>query len=317
MCKSPFVYRVLLCLLFQLYFSNDQAQVAYDSSSPIRHPNAIDDIQTSSQIEKLLKKTERYYADFHVTDLSTSSDKCKRLSDSVHAVPYFKADFDHNGYTDLIVIGYWGRDPFVLCMLDSGKENPTVIRLTQGHFNECSFPVLTSAGTSPAVDYYYFRQPDGLHITDSSGVIEHKKLLFMYGGFVEYNPTPVDYKIEKIEYESTMCYGRCPAFKMTIDSNRDAIYEPIQFNIQKPGKYRGQIDKEAYGAIENLLNYTNFAMLNDSYRVGWTDDQTSILKITYDNGKVKTIQDYGLIATFGLSQVYKLLLNLRGSQSWK
>jgi len=139
----------------------------------------------------------------------------------------------------------------------------------------------------------------------------------MYGGFVEYNPAPVDYKIEKIEYESTMCYGRCPAFKMTIDSNRDAIYEPIQFNNQKPGKYRGQIDKESYKAIENLLNYSNFAMLNDSYRVGWTDVQTSILKITYGNGKVKTIEDYGLIATFGLSQVYKLFLNLRGSQLWK
>jgi len=55
---------------------------------------------------------------------------------------------------------------------------------------------------------------------------------------------------------------------------------------------------------------------DNSYRVSWTDDQTSTLKITYDNGKVKTIRDYGLIGTFGLSQAYKLLFDLRGSQPW-
>jgi hypothetical protein len=51
--------------------------------------------------------------------------------------------------------------------------------------------------------------------------------------------------------------------------------------------------------------------------VGWTDDQTCTLKITYDNGKTKTITDYGKIGTYGLNRVYSILFSLRQNQKWK
>ncbi len=54
----------------------------------------------------------------------------------------------------------------------------------------------------------------------------------------------------------------------------------------------------------------------DKYAVNWTDDQASILEITFDNGKVKKIYDYGLIGTFGLDRVYQLLFKLRENQKW-
>ena len=179
----------------------------------------------------------------------------------------------------------------------------------------CVYPVLSSAGSIPTVEFYYSKQ----EYTNSGTfeIIVHKKLIFKSGGFVEYNPDPIDYRIEKIEFETTMCFGTCPVFKMTIDSNRDAVYESIKFNAQKTGKYQTRIDNKTYLRLKDLLNYTNFPKLKNSYRVSWTDDQTSTLKITYDNGKVKTIEDYGLIATFGLCQAYKILFNLRGSQEWK
>ena len=39
--------------------------------------------------------------------------------------------------------------------------------------------------------------------------------------------------------------------------------------------------------------------------------------VTYDNGKVKSIRDYGLLGTYGLDRVYQLLFELRENQKWE
>lgn len=48
-----------------------------------------------------------------------------------------------------------------------------------------------------------------------------------------------------------------------------------------------------------------------------TDDQTGDLKITFNNGKVKTISDYGMIGTNGLKILYEKLAELRFNQKWQ
>jgi hypothetical protein len=86
---------------------------------------------------------------------------------------------------------------------------------------------------------------------------------------------------------------------------------------KKKGKFKGKILQANYDELIGLLNYLDFPSLKDSYAVNWTDDQTSVLKITYNNGKVKEIKDYGLIGTLGLSRVYSILFDLRENQQWK
>ena len=78
------------------------------------------------------------------------------------------------------------------------------------------------------------------------------------------------------------------------------------------------IDKEKdYSKIVELLNYIDFPNLKDNYAVNLTDDQTCTLTIIYNNGKVKKIEDYGLIGTFGLDRFYSLMFELRFNQEWK
>lgn len=48
-----------------------------------------------------------------------------------------------------------------------------------------------------------------------------------------------------------------------------------------------------------------------------TDDQTSSLKITFNNGNIKTISDYGMIGTYGLKILYGKLAELRFNQKWQ
>ena len=99
-----------------------QTKTQKDSLKPIKHPNKIDKIETVNQIQRLLKSIDKRYADFKVIDPTKSTDKnCKRIFDSLNIAPFTKADFDNNGYTDLLVIGDWG-DPSIVCIFDQGEN---------------------------------------------------------------------------------------------------------------------------------------------------------------------------------------------------
>jgi hypothetical protein len=131
-----------------------------------------------------------------------------------------------------------------------------------------------------------------------------------------------NHSVEKIEYQTGPCFGTCPEFKITINKDRVATYEAIRFNkdeinSKNEGFFHALIDVDHYERIVSLLDYIDFEKLKDSYRVNWTDDQTCILKITYDNGKSKEIEDYGLLGSFGLSNLYKMLFDLRNNQHWE
>lgn len=77
------------------------------------------------------------------------------------------------------------------------------------------------------------------------------------------------------------------------------------------GKFQAEADKEVFSSLCNLLNYIDFSHLKDRYSVSHTDDETADLKITYNDGKVKLISDYGMTGTFGLNLVYEHLAKLR------
>jgi hypothetical protein len=131
---------------------------------------------------------------------------------------------------------------------------------------------------------------------------------------------PAKHKIEKIEYSTSGCYGTCPIFKLTINSDKTAKWHAKMYNKinnkEVSGNFNTRVTEDKYNDIVNLLNYIDFETLQDNFAVTWTDDQTATLKITYDNGKVKSISDYGLIGTYGLDRVYQLLYELRENQKW-
>ena len=48
-----------------------------------------------------------------------------------------------------------------------------------------------------------------------------------------------------------------------------------------------------------------------------TDRPSCNLTITYNQGKKKTIHDYGKKGTFGLQKLYKMISRLRTNQNWE
>lgn len=132
------------------------------------------------------------------------------------------------------------------------------------------------------------------------------------------------YKIERIEYFTSGCFGTCPIFKIDIDNDRKAVYTAKRFNMSQDfsaphpeGVFEGVIDEATYNSIVKKLNDMDFPTLQDRYKVEWTDDQTGNLKIIYDGGKEKVITDYGLRGTPELEKIHKMFLDVRTNQDWK
>ncbi len=307
-----FLQFIFCLVLFQSCYGQANGKV-------IHKPNFIDSIKTAKQIEELIFKINKRYADFKVNEaLKYSNDysgiNCKKISDSLKVKPWQIPDFDNNGLNDMLIVGNWS-DPHIICILDKGNGNYEINPITRRSFQECTFPVVNNNRIN-----YYFESHTDVGDRHKPRKLEQIVLVYQSGDFIEENPSPASYKIDKIEYSTTGCFGICPIFKMTINADRTASWLADRFNkvngSEVKGNYTSIITEDKYSEIINLLNYIDFVKLKDSYAVDWTDDQSSTLTITYDNRKTKIITDYGLIGTYGLNRVYQMLFALRTNQKW-
>ena len=132
--------------------------------------------------------------------------------------------------------------------------------------------------------------------------------------------------IKKIQFSTSGCFGECPVFNLDLNKNDVSKFHAEWYNFKKSKnikfkkedkKFKTIISKIDFQQIEDILNYINFSELSKDYSVNWTDDQTSTLTIIYDDGKIKSIRDYGLVGTYGLKLLYKKLFDLRFNQNWK
>jgi hypothetical protein len=312
--------KILFCFGLVILFSGCVGQTEMENKTDVsKHHNKLDDFDTAKEIQKLLAVIDTDYSDFKVDTMLQYKNEYGRGDDSVsHSLakrlkvkPWVKADFDNNGYTDVLVVGNWYGHS-VLVILDSGENRFYIKMITRRSFQEPTYPVLTMIGSNSVIfDYTRKRYTSAQAETE----LETDTLIFRYGNFVEYHNIPAQHKIEKIEYETGFCFGSCPVFSMKITSDRKAIYEGNNYNFPD-GKYRGIVDSAHYNMLTSLLNYIHFTELDSGYFVTWSDDQDCTLIITYDGGKIKKIDDYGLLGTYGLNRIYSILFDMRDDQKW-
>ena len=138
------------------------------------------------------------------------------------------------------------------------------------------------------------------------------------------NPT----KYSKIQYEAGACFGFCPIFKITINSDRTAVIEADHFTFsktrskdefsqQKEGTFKATIAENDYNKLLNLLEETDLKSLKSEYKNQKVSDlPTSYLRINFTDGTTKNIEDYGKNGTPKLRLIYDLMENLRLNQTW-
>ena len=304
--------------------------------------SAIDSLKTNDQVEQFVEKTDTLFKQFTLKEVQDI--ECLACDSSLVNLAnrlkinyaYYKADFDNNGYTDLMVTGAnktytnentdpdllveYSKDFNALVLMNFGKGMYKTYDLTDGRFLTI-IPKVELSGSKYLLAVY---RPQYHHLSRKYRDESKFKLTFKFNDFIEYNTNPSEYQIEKIEYATKGCFGECPIFELVINKNGEATLVAKNYNYTEAwqkgtllsGVYKTKIQDKQLNELTGLLNYIDFAHLKNDYQVSWTDDETALLKITYNNGKVKIITDYGLQGTYGLKMLHKKLFELRTNQKW-
>lgn len=300
----------------------------------------IDDIKSAKEVQLLVRQLDSTFANYEVKriqDFNRHNEDCEenvRLANQLEVTEsFYKTDFDNNGFTDLLVIGddhsciassnqSCSYSPIVV--LNFGNKNYKAINISQ-YFNDYFVPKITKINNSNLLEIYRPIKKNQEQKLVSKNP-QKQVLQYKFGDFIEYNSNDKNYiPIKKIEFSTGGCFGACPIFKLIIDKDRHAQFIAEHFNFDDnmdnwseniEGEFLTTINKNDYQALISTLEYIDFPKLDDNYAVGWTDDQSVTLKITYGNNKVKTIEDYGASGTYGLIKVYKMLFDFRTNQKW-
>lgn len=293
-------------------------------SSPI---TKIDSISNLNELRKFVTNADESLKQFmcispHVyksEELASSPLKAK-LDSLIPKKDYLKADFDGNGLMDLVITGSVNFSFNALAILDQGDDIYKVIQLAP-LLHHSQFPIYTQLimkNQKPLIEVY----------EKSSSLVNEdfvkSVLVYKDGNFVEYQDTPANYQISKIEFGTTGCFGTCPVFDMTIVPSGKSKFHARYFNFsqqrasdEEEGQFETELKPSDFNAIVQMMNELNIKALESNYRVGWTDDQTIKIKVTFANGSFKFIQDYGMRGTRGLMLLYEKLLALRFNQDWQ
>ncbi len=94
-----------------------------------------------------------------------------------------------------------------------------------------------------------------------------------------------------ITLERTLCFGNCPAYKLTVYGNGAVTFEGKSF-VRVTGKAEGAITQEQFKQLIFVFEEANYDSLKDSYtQISVTDAPYVTTSITVD-GKTKTVRHY-------------------------
>lgn len=276
---------------------------------PLARANRIDDLHTRDEVLRFLQQeVGGYYKQLFgwkptVTDTSRYGDNT-----------FFKVDFDQNGLTDLLVSG---SHLFAITDQGGGDYGVHFIDLNK-HNSKVRLLEIFKGEEAPLIEVEIAeRYPDRSkppHYAPSS------ILIFRYGHFMEYNPEPDHWQIERIQYATSNCYDKnCRGSSVTINADQTVTYEAWLKGGNQPRvkRLRTKLDTVVFKRIMNTINDMNMENLQDVYNVNRTHAGYAKLEISYDNGQVKRILDEGMTGTFGLENLYRQLMALRKTQRWK
>jgi Domain of unknown function (DUF6438) len=302
--------------------------------------NTIDSLKTEGDVLNFITKLYQIKYDDHFYTFSfkqKDTADADLICDSIVAnwpiKNWEKIDFNQDGLTDLFAIVFQQHKNSVgsysiYTILDKGDNQFDLRELPETIMPYCHAAMPIYIKERPLLLYRHYEQKYVLDTAINENVFGGHNvhyyqvgftdtLIYQYGGFIEMNTKPTSNKaIASIFYESEMCYGECPVFKMTIFSDGRAGYWAEMFN-DREGIFGGTILPAQLKEIWGLMEYIDIGSLNDNYEVTSLHRSRCKLNILFIDGTCKQIDDYGKQGTLGLARLYDLLADLRNSQTWK
>ena len=281
----------------------------------------IDTIQSKIGLESFLKRQYRYTSiELHEVNTVIKDSTATRSAQHQY---WLKADFNHDGITDL----------FVSATVQKGKRiNKEEIFIVAS--NGKRFTKVDIDGTDvnfmqrKDASYSIFSNFNRHYLVIKSLESKTVKLKGKIGGYKQtfeilqdtlfvqdfkpmiFTSHPESRFVKTVSFSATQCFGTCPVFQLTIKNNGTVRYKGVQF-VDKVGDFNLIMSKADLKYLESLLAAIKPLSLSENYHVDYTDAPTVYLTVEYSNGQNKAITDYGLSGTYGLSILYNFLLSLR------
>ena len=284
--------------------------------------NKIDSLRTDDEVISFLKSVNENFnspkydkIELRSAETIRKDQPCEGVAEKWQVKNWERADFNGDGLMDLVVILYW-YNYGVYTVIDKGNNEYALNALSFNVHDSCKLAKPLLFGGQQLLLYYGEKNDLEKAAIDSRSISRIDTLIYKYGEFIEFNPSPGSTNIDSIQFHTGACFGSCPVFKIRFDRNGQAEYEAGAYN-PKTGTFSANLHPNDLKEIFDLVTYLEVESLHKNYSVSWTDDQTVFLRIKYADGKIVTITDYGLRGTFGLRALYNKFFALRTNQDWK
>ncbi|RMH89403.1 MAG: hypothetical protein D6681_14535 [Calditrichaeota bacterium] len=128
------------------------------------------------------------------------------------------------------------------------------------------------------------------------------------------SPANDTYGITEVGLKRTTCYGKCPAYQVTIHS--DGTFEYIgEANVERLGEHTGRVNRWAFQQLCRFIKESDFMNLEDAYAAPAMDLPTVYTTVVM-NGTQKRISNYGNAGPAKLWAIEQLIDKLLLEAQW-
>ncbi len=265
-------------------------------------------LKTRRQVEKLITESfmfddEYKYESFTIDSTNSSYDNFR------------EGDFNHDGIKDLLVLGTaqfvvkkWAFKQREIVIIMADKDSLRKVRFPYGFFSDYNnvtpYPKVINIGQEDFISIGY-----EMNVPHQKSKVFYDTLYVVNDCLMTFTEHPSKREMSRIDFKTSHCFGTCPVFEMSIDKNLEVEYNGID-HVNKKGQFKLKAQEKDWDYLTRLISNLRIEDLKNSYSINATDHQTVFLKVHFGEGKEKSIRDYGLRGTFGLSILYDYFFEL-------
>ncbi|QOW09114.1 hypothetical protein Q73A0000_01485 [Kaistella flava (ex Peng et al. 2021)] len=237
--------------------------------------------------------------------------------------PIFKADLNGDGKQDYLVNLEYKKDSTnenLVRFIDDDAKNCVVLLSSSNGYK------ILSAGKKRVYDIFSAKiiNYNGQNLIkvlnfiprfdDLNNILKFDTLMVTNNQLTEFANKRSNNNISEIKF--TQYGGYAPGVYFTLSFKKDSIILNSKFYKKLKGNFVGNKNQD----FQNLglyLNNIDFKNLEERYSIGCCDHSAIETKVVYDNGKIKTIYDYGEKGSLGLLKFYDSIHAIMEKQKWQ
>lgn len=249
----------------------------------------------------------------------------RKIIETENLKPIFKADLNGDEKQDYLVNLEYPKDSsgnvFKIFIDPDGDAKNCVVLLSSSN----GYKIL-SAGerrvynifSAKTINYNGQNLIKVLNFTprfdDLNNILKFDTLMIKNNQLTEFVNTKSKSNISEIIF--TQYGGYAPGVYFTLSLKKDSINLNSKFYKKLEGKYLGN-NKNDFENLALYLNNIDFKNLKERYAIGCHDCSAIETEIVYDNGKTKTMYDYGEKGSLGLLKFYDSIHAIMEKQKWQ